>query len=170
LDNGGQPLVQHPAHDQDVVDALLYLLSEDCSCPTTSFTIIGHSCGAFLACSAAANPSIKPYVKALICLDGIYNLSYLKEEYPDYSSFLEQAFGKDELRWPKLDHKALDGIPILVAHSREDELLSLKQPREFYAMLGERKVDTVFNADTLKGKHDELLDQEEVLFLVLEAF
>lgn len=169
LSSSGQPLIQHPTHQEDVLSALQYLLSPDSPCPSNSITLIGHSCGAFLACLVAAHPSLNGAVKAIIGLDGIYNLSYLLEEYPDYAVFLHQAFGEDHV-WPKLDLKSLERIPILVAHSKEDELLSLKQSRWFFAKLGEREVDTVLDVDTLKGTHHESLDREEVRYLVLEKF
>ena len=159
--------MQHPTHEDDVLSALLFLLSPDSPCPTESITLIGHSCGTFLCCSVAAHPSLQGAVKAIIGIEGIYNLPYLLEEYPDYDVFLRQAFNED---WPALDLTALRNIPIMIAHSKEDELLTLKQCRWMFASLGEREVDTVLDVDTLKGGHDDLLDLEAVRWLILEKF
>lgn len=130
---------------------------------------VGHSCGAYLCCAVAAHSSLQGAVKAIIGIEGIYNLPYLLEEYPDYDVFLRQAFGEPQ-NWPALDLKTLSKIPIMMAHSKEDELLTLKQCRWMCASLGDREVDTVLDVDTLKGGHDDLLDLEAVRWLILEKF
>ncbi|KAL9940423.1 hypothetical protein V8E36_001128 [Tilletia maclaganii] len=99
-------------------------------------------------------PTLRSHIHTYLLLDGIYDLDALLEEYPSYSSFVSQAFERpngegpverprDRYRvanvtsWPFAQHyrspnppeKEGEDIPrIRIAHSRDDELLSLAQP------------------------------------------
>lgn len=79
--------------------------------------------------------------------DGIYDLISLLDEYPSYRSFVAEAFPLDDkargseahqLRCASItswlcreeDYCAGDGPRIWIAHSKDDELLSVRQSRE----------------------------------------
>lgn len=122
---------------------------------------------------------LRAAIKGVICVDGIYDLSSLITEYPDYRGFVTEAFGEDEGRWRRESpgtwewKKQERGAKVLVVHSKEDDLLSLRQPNEFIAHLrtsikgnDDRTVDVDF--ETLRGSHDDLLRRTELPRLIAD--
>lgn len=119
--------------------------------------VVGHSAGAFMAASLVLRPppsptppsysvppAVRHAVRGIICVDGIYDLPALLAEYPSYDSFVHEAFGSDPrvlahespARWSLYDKGDGDDgrrrdLRVVVLHSRNDELLSLRQPRLF---------------------------------------
>lgn len=83
--------------------------------------------------------------------DGIFSVSALLKEYPDYDGFVAQAFlpqpspAKYDVvsceNWPL----ALDGKQLHVWHSRDDELLSFKQSLDIILHL-DSKLSTAASA------------------------
>lgn len=153
--------------------------------------LVGHSAGAFMALSAlltppplaaplrpefAVPPGVRAAVAGVVCSEGIYDLPTLLEEYSDYAGFVVDAFGGDGARYAResparwrLPGQGAEGgararaVRILVLHSREDELLSLRQPEWFVANVqglleeaGTERGTIEFDYDSLRGKHDEV--------------
>ncbi|TKY90156.1 hypothetical protein EX895_000154 [Sporisorium graminicola] len=140
----------HPVHAQDVNAALSFLRSRP-DVPHKDWVVVGHSIGAWLTLAAiiggearTANSeypkpmplpdsSAREAIKTCVLVDGIYSVSSLLKEYPDYEGFVAQAFlpqpgpaNYDVVScetWPL----ALEGKTLHVWHSRDDELLSFKQ-------------------------------------------
>lgn len=121
--------------------------------------------------------NIRQAVNVWILVDGIYDLDDLLAEYPDYAGFVSQAFvplgdpplamgGDERLRavsipaWPAA-HESGDARVIL-AHSKDDELLTLRQTRGAAEYLRDTLKGHEIQEDhgTLTGKHDDLLQTQ----------
>lgn len=126
-------------------------------------------------------------VKGYGFLDGIYDLSGLIAEYPGYDFFVHKAFGVTE-GWAEASVSTLDqqgvekqletldggakdlkGKKLLVAHSKEDELLTERQSRLWERWLKDvvwipsRSADGPglwYDDTTLQGTHDGCLQHE----------
>jgi hypothetical protein len=146
-------------------------------------------------------PSIRQAITGIICIDGIYDLPTLLSEYPSYSSFVDEAFpaggavlaAESPARWQLPEDDEREGrtrvkVLVLVLHSKEDELLSLNQPRVFLRRLkqlygsrsgdgpekesadaplsGKEELDLPDNVEvdfgSVTGTHNGLLEREEV--------
>lgn len=154
------PSDPHPAQVQDVVSGLsllagplLPLEQGEAKWRRDGIVLIGHSAGAFMAASLilkpppspsfSVPPSVRLAVKGVLCVDGIYDLPTLLDEYPSYASFIGEAFGSDPTalahespaRWTAHGDERGRSVRIVVLHSRTDELLSLRQPRVFLRQL-----------------------------------
>ncbi|GAC96699.1 alpha/beta hydrolase fold protein [Pseudozyma hubeiensis SY62] len=140
----------HPVHAEDVNAALKFLHGRK-DVPQNDWIVVGHSIGAWLALAAIIdgepragngehpkpmpppNSGARECIKTCVLVDGIYSVSNLLKEYPDYEGFVAQAFlpqpGPSNYdvvsceTWPL----ALQGKDFHVWHSRDDELLSFKQ-------------------------------------------
>lgn len=143
------PEVINPTHYEDCICAInkiltLYIPQE--------VHILGHSCGAFIAGQIADKLPLTP--TKLICLEGIYFLNELIEEYPSYASFVNEAFRSNTSTstqpYPQINWTQLP--PITIIQSLEDELLSISQST---------KLSTLINTPIIKvcGKHDEVFEQ-----------
>ncbi|GAA5979792.1 hypothetical protein JCM11641_002695 [Rhodosporidiobolus odoratus] len=112
--------------------------------------------------SFAVPAAVRRAITGIICIDGIYDLPSLLAEYPSYHYFVDDAFGKDDevlasespARWDRYeDDKYEDGkqenrkMRVLVLHSMEDELLSLRQPRVFL-----RRLKQLYGAEERDGR------------------
>ncbi|EOD46064.1 putative alpha beta hydrolase fold-3 protein [Neofusicoccum parvum UCRNP2] len=104
----------HPTHVHDVATALRWLRAEygvggrGAALPTRDYVVVGHSCGATLACQlldgwlADEDPAAMEAPVGVAGLCGIYNLPLLAENHagvPAYEEFLQAAFGGDESVW-----------------------------------------------------------------------
>ncbi|GAA6033400.1 hypothetical protein JCM8097_006732 [Rhodosporidiobolus ruineniae] len=200
---------------------LLRLEDGEAKWDRSKLIIAGHSAGAFMAASLVLRPPSSPSsssasaspvpppsfsvptvvrraITGIICIDGIYDLPSLLDEYPTYASFVNEAFGVDPAvlaaespaRWELYDDDAAEGRKerVLVLHSKEDELLSLRQPRVFLQRMkqlygsGKQEGGNEKTADdpvdereeqdlpdnvevdfgSVRGTHDELLRTEEL--------
>lgn len=127
------PAVTHPSHIQDLASALLTL-------PSSSHLILmGHSCGSFLISSLLfdhrhdkVTEALRSRIIGFIASEPIFDPADLLDEYPDYREFLKGAFGSEEaVRTQGAETNRWSGkgeLKVLVSHTREDELLSLRQP------------------------------------------
>ncbi|GAA5934579.1 hypothetical protein JCM3775_000394 [Rhodotorula graminis] len=159
------PTDPHPAQVQDVVAGLsllagplLPLEQGEAKWRRDRIVIVGHSAGAFMAASLVLDPprpppspsftvppAIRLAIAGIICVDGIYDLPSLLDEYPSYASFVHDAFGSDPAalahespaRWSAHDDERGRTVRVVVLHSRADELLTLRQPRVFVRRLRE---------------------------------
>lgn len=129
---------------------------------------------------------VRQSIQALIAVDPIVDLVELIDEYPTYAYFIEEAFGADRSTWEadsparwglydlKEEKTEQDYLRILLLHSRQDELLSLRQPRYLVSRLvpllgienrgppvGEGGGEGVKGSlevdfETIQGKHERL--------------
>ena len=191
------PTFPHPAQALDSVAGLEILTSSNrLPCEGTSarwnrnsIYVIGHSVGAFIALSLVLQPPkgskldgavssvIRRAIRGVVCVDGIYDLPSLLEEYPDYKGFVGDAFGaaldgayleqESPARWELVDETGGLDLRILVLHSREDELLSLRQPGDFATGLeklldGKGRGSVEIDYESLKNGHAQLLLRDEL--------
>ncbi|RKP14807.1 Alpha/Beta hydrolase protein, partial [Piptocephalis cylindrospora] len=129
---------QHPAHLDDLTQALTHLSSQG----VTRLHLIGHSCGATLAAQLTLDHRIPPnlQLQSVAGIEGIYDLPALVNDFPSYADhFVNDAFGKDPAQWTKASpaHMILSPsacfapIPWLLIQSMEDELINLTQTSLF---------------------------------------
>lgn len=120
--------------------------------------------------------AIRQLVNAWVLVDGIYDLEDLLVEYPDYAGFVSQAFvpvgdpplqlgGDERLRaasipaWPAA--KGAGDAWVILAHSKDDELLTSRQTRGAADYLrGVLKGQIDEDLVGLTGKHDDLLQTQ----------
>jgi acetyl esterase/lipase len=176
---------KHPDHINDVLAAILHLQEtyrfED------RYILVGHSCGACLVLQVAMkrywgaqyesttglSMNVVPPL-AVLGIEGLYDLPALvkfHEEQPFYRSFVEHAFGSREEDWRAASPTSADlatswedGKLVVIAHSREDELVEWEQPDlmlkalEKEGLTSEGKKKRVVLLE-LRGKHDQVWEE-----------
>jgi kynurenine formamidase len=151
------PEVRHPEHQQDVIAALKYLTS---AYGMKQFVLVGHSAGACLAFQSGHIPGCK----GIIGVEGLYDLSELVNEYPQYRDLVEEAFGTDERVWveasPSHIVQHLSNLDVLLVQSTEDELLSRRQTELMYS--SSKKVElNVRDVAWIHGTHASAIASQE---------
>lgn len=136
------PKVQHPKHIEDVAFAYGHLANNVQGFDPNRIVVMGHSAGAHMCGLMAADPDMlmrvgtnkDHYPKAMIGLEGIYDIPALVKVWPTYKNwFVEKAFGAED-KWLAASPTQ---IPILLkskwllVHSTGDELVDKKQSEEF---------------------------------------
>ncbi|TKA28682.1 hypothetical protein B0A50_03009 [Salinomyces thailandicus] len=172
----------HPDHINDVLAALHYL--QDTFHFSHEYLLVGHSCGATLALQVAmsrnwaahrestqaSQPNVVPPV-AILGVEGLYDLPALVENHSDqpvYKDFVANAFGPDEAQWAATSPTSGDyeaswptGKLVVLAHSREDELVEWDQVDRMHRALRTQGFDEAQGDQRLKlvelsGKHDQV--------------
>ncbi|GAA94442.1 uncharacterized protein L969DRAFT_80197 [Mixia osmundae IAM 14324] len=185
---------KHPEHTLDIIAAIDYLCADRVASVEQNeqlwdrhrVIVIGHSCGAFIAASLAMQPPhdfhsffdathVRHRIKAWILVEGIFDLASLLEEYPSYIYFVERPFGqlRKEIS-PSHWQLAREQTRMLLLHSRDDELLSLRQPQGFnlhLASLHSPQLELEVDFESLTGAHDALLNttQDSLLLYVVSS-
>lgn len=171
------PSVKHPAHLQDIVEGVKYLLK---TYNVNSVNYVGHSVGATLILQmlreldqeSGQDPKQEEsgvVIKNCYLLDGIFDIPELLSEYPSYSSFVEEAFTSKKLytEATAIYGTQFTGINRLsIIQSLDDELLSENQSDK----LAEYLENTATNFSIQKGHwglHEEVYRNKEVFDLVL---
>jgi kynurenine formamidase len=158
------PPVVHPAHQEDIIAALVFLKERY---GMQEFILVGHSAGACLAFQASHISGCKGIVGA----EGIYDLNELVAEYSDYDYFIEDAFGKDKSKWRQaspteiITDRNLSNLTVLLIQSTEDELLSPRQTERMYSVLKRTNVHLQDIAWT-RGTHDTSITTPEFCTIV----
>jgi kynurenine formamidase len=155
------PDVQHPAHQLDVIASLKFLKQEY---GMDEFILIGHSAGACLAFQSAEHVST---CRAIIGIEGIYDLRDLVQEYPNYEDFVESAFGKDKGLWATASpiHIATrwsncSDVVVQLIQSMEDELLGPRQAEQMFSILQQHSVN-LQEIGWIHGTHDSSIASSE---------
>lgn len=119
-----------------------------------------------------------PFFSKVILLDGIYNITLLLEEYPDYEFFITEHFGNSEKgkqscnsisSGKKLSEESLGGWyflqKIIIVQSTKDELLSTKQSKNMEQWLRnyECNVDSIYEDF---GAHNNVYRNPKVAKLI----
>ncbi|PWN42345.1 alpha/beta-hydrolase [Ceraceosorus guamensis] len=218
---GGQVL--HPAHAHDAFRAVEFLLVEDPKHPPEEWrktfdasrtVLVGHSVGAHMVAAMSLNAASKSTtseadavapmpslgrqargrIRAWVGVSGIYSIISMLRAYPEYISFVEQAFGNGAQKGDAAERylpasleswtlampgtyaaPAHNAPKVHLLHSREDELLSVGQTTEAAEHL-QRLLETqggsvTVDLDSYKGTHDGSLQTEayfETLLSILK--
>lgn len=111
--------------------------------------------------------SVGLWPASVVGIEGIYDLVDLVDEYPDYSSFIEGAFGNERGVWESASPGWVGvvgwegwGGRVVLVQSEEDELLSWRQTVGFREAVdnGRGRVTAV----CAKGRHDDVPGGREV--------
>lgn len=165
------PAIKHPCHLEDVVAGLNYLCSEF---GITHTHLVGHSVGATLILQMIqiARGKLAAPIRVHNCylIDGIYDIPELLQEYPDYRSFVLEAF---ELQSAYTDATAIYDRPmpkctsLFILQSRQDELLSSRQTETLIHHLQDADICGSY---TLQwgdwGKHEEVYKNRDLFRVV----
>lgn len=183
---------RHPDHINDVLHAILHL--QETYAFRDRYILVGHSCGACLVLqvamkrywgsqyesTSALEMNVAPPL-AILGIEGLYDLPALvkyHEKQPFYRHFTESAFG-DSQNWTAASPSHSDfsqswenGRLVVIAHSREDELVEWEQPELMLKSLysqgfkdsGKRRVKLL----ELRGKHDEVWQEGKEVARAIE--
>lgn len=185
------PEVRHPVHIQDVVLALDRIYKDT---PTELILFVGHSAGATLILqllnlslikdSSEANSSISDDLTLPVGLttalhnfyfvDGIYDIPELVKEYPDYESFVSDAFScqthyRNVTQLDIENFNAFEFQPrgVIIVQSKQDELLSSRQSNLFAEFLSKHALEfTLYKEDW--GTHEEVYRRSELASIIVE--
>jgi acetyl esterase/lipase len=171
----------HPDHIQDVLSALAQL--QQTYKFGERYILVGHSCGATLAFQVAMDrhwkqsasaEEVKPELSpplAILAIEGIYDIPALVEynrKEPYYRTFVTNAFGPDEGVWQAASPTSADlntswpsGRLVVIAHSREDELVEWQQVDLVLESLQKQDFNTESESRRMKllelsGTHDQV--------------
>lgn len=154
------------------------------------YTLCGHSVGCTFITQimeyekyvgANQRPAIMDHIRKCVFLDGIYCIRELNDEYPEYAFFIEEQFGNMQVALAECNSvgNSVQAISvrelyrklneIVIVHSTEDELLSLRQPQMFHTWL----VDVcAVDQSTLRthyaayGRHNDVYENAAVAVLI----
>jgi acetyl esterase/lipase len=133
------PGVVHPAHAEDVANALglLHRKAATYGYDSGRIFVVGHSAGGHIAATIATDSKLLAIAKpaGFVGLEGIYDIPDLAKRWPTYPDwFLKKAFGTDPSAWPKASPTRLKLVskrPWLIVHSSGDELVDVGQAEGF---------------------------------------
>jgi len=187
--------LQHPAHAQDVLQMLTFLLSW--SGPQGSQSppydpkriyLIGHSCSAhMLACILLDSPesalvpsaALLRAVRGVVLSEGIYDIDTLVKSFPIYRDwFIRETFGS----LPSYDRYSTTRMALregakhiywMILHSKGDTLINVLQSQAIYDHLqslhegGLQGGDQIVkNWDDLEDEHNAVLQSEKYIQIV----
>ncbi|KAK0353619.1 hypothetical protein LTS16_017590 [Friedmanniomyces endolithicus] len=174
---------RHPDHINDVLAAILYL--QETHHFEDRYILVGHSCGATLAFQVAMKRywgsqyestfalelNVVPPM-AVLGVEGLYDLVALVKHHSgesEYRDFVSNAFGSDERVWA-----AVSPTSVVLAHSREDELVEWEQVELMERALraqgwGEASDGRSLKLIELRGKHDQVWEEGKELARAIEA-
>ncbi|CCG84576.1 protein of unknown function [Taphrina deformans PYCC 5710] len=158
----------------DIVEALHFLKR---NYDLKHCVLLGHSAGATLAIQVFHQ--FRREIMAMVLFNGIYDLVALVDEYPEYNKFVSAAFGDlDSSDWETASptHIMLhtDVKPqhlhelVILAHSLEDELLSMQQSDLFQRVLNKVWGEEI-QRKLIHGKHDDSPASRELQDISTEA-
>lgn len=146
--------VKDPAQVQDVACAINVIRWEY---RPDNIVVAGHSCGAFLAAQAYEEVSnTNAPITHIYGIEGIYYLDRMVDEYPSYESFVAEEFSDDREAWRKATPDWAKLPKLMLLHSKEDELLSLKIPQEV------QRATQCELIELPHGKHFEVVEELDI--------
>ncbi|PFH57136.1 hypothetical protein XA68_15476 [Ophiocordyceps unilateralis] len=155
---------RHPLHLRDVRAGLRLLLTEYSLITDHGYVLVGHSAGATLALQLLLliqdeNEDDVPPPLAVVAIAGIYDLVGLNDRFTgQYTDFMTAAFGPSQDVWraaSPIHHVASwpTRIPLILAHSPDDDLVDATELRNMAVRLADAGVDVGLVSD-LVGDHD----------------
>ncbi|CAG8691141.1 35829_t:CDS:1 [Gigaspora margarita] len=179
------PEIKHPMHINDVAAAIYWIYSncDKYGYRSDSMYLVGHSVGAFLSAQLIFIPEyrikeLSNSIRGVVGIEGIYDIPTLLERWPDYTRFVEPAFGTDPEIYKSASpqyHSIKDAAtiipPYLIIHSLEDELVDIGQANDFYKYVEQicKKNESYVECETgIKGTHDGILNERELEQRIVE--
>lgn len=182
--------IRHPVHMNDIIEAVNFLKR---NYDLQKCILVGHSAGATLAVQIFHH--FRREILSMVLFNGIYDLVALVEEYPEYNSFISAAFGELDKRYilligryytnlnsdwrsasPSYIIETTDIKPVhlhelvVLAHSHDDELLSMQQTDMFEQVMNAAWGEKVHRAE-IYGKHDDSpqsIELQNILNMVID--
>ena len=182
--------LQHPAHTQDILQLLTFLLSwpgpAGCESPPYNpdkIFLMGHSCGTHMLASIildSSEPALMPSpellraIRGVIFSEGIFDIDALLQSFPTYRDwFIANAF--DDL--PNYNPYSVTSMPLregashihwIIIHTRGDTHVDMRQSEGMYENLrslqGAGRV--LKSWDDLEDEHDAVLQSGKFLQIV----
>ncbi|CAM0137797.1 unnamed protein product [Umbelopsis sp. WA50703] len=167
--DNGEPVIQHPTHILDTIEAIQYLQSKYLG---RKLFLIGHSAGGHIIFSIALKPQFQVNnIDGFIGVEGIYDIPLLLDTFPDYSDFIEQAFGKDSSKYKEASVVGFKPVPvsspITLLYSPDDELVDPGQHLSMEKFLKSENIPVTVSTELI-DKHDECLITDKLTELVTE--
>ncbi|KAI9819010.1 MAG: hypothetical protein M1826_001225 [Phylliscum demangeonii] len=181
--------VTHPAHRDDVLEALVFLQRRYAF--GHRYLLVGHSCGATLAWQvvmpdegASSAPGWPARPRGVVGVAGIYDFQGLRERHrhlPGYEDLLHNAFGPAwesesaaPVVWLQRVGRLRDTWPeaelVVLASSERDELVEMEQASMMAQALRETRHRTLNRTDeliTLHASHDAICSEGTELAMVI---
>ncbi len=177
--------LQHPAHAQDVLQLLTFLLSwpgpAGCQSPPYNpdkLFLMGHSCSAhMLACIIldSSEPALMPSpellraIRGVIFSEGIYNIDALLQSFPTYRDwFIANAFGD----LSNYNQYAVTSTPLregashihwIIIHSKGDTLVDMRQSQGMYEHLRSLHEGNLGGSSRVLKSWDDLEDEHNAV-------
>ncbi|EMR11058.1 hypothetical protein PNEG_00656 [Pneumocystis murina B123] len=169
------PHVVHPEHLNDIKEAIAFLKK---SYKLSRCILIGHSAGATLGIQYfMLDNEAKNIVYCIICVEGIYDLLELVNEYPSYEDFVKLAFGDYRQDWIVASPSYLvsnylgsSACKIILIQSEEDELLSMRQTNIMAKAISHiQNPNITFSLKKVKGKHFDVIKNDDFFYIIKEV-
>lgn len=165
------PAVKHPCHLEDVVAGLNYLCSKF---GITHVHLVGHSVGATLILQLLQTARVKLAAPIRVdncyLIDGIYDIPELLREYPDYRSFVLEAFQLQSAYTKATaiyERPVPEGTRLFILQSRQDELLSSHQTETLIQHLQDTDKGGSYTVQWGDwGKHEEVYKNRDLIRVV----
>ncbi|QLG72792.1 hypothetical protein HG535_0D05010 [Zygotorulaspora mrakii] len=175
------PTVKHPTHICDVIENLYRLIKDK---GIKKLQLVGHSVGATLAWQVATATAtnelcsssekliyVQSCLTGLYLIDGIFSISELLDEYPEYIYFVSQAFQNNGKEFEELSY-SIKRLPCWISyihllHSYKDELLTLRQPRYMADLLQENAIPYISYFSDM-GLHNEVYENPKLARYLLD--
>ena len=151
-------------HDYDIMlDAVLQLLPEN-----EKLMVMGHSFGASLSIYGVAHSRYRNRISALISVSAFADYHQVAQE------MLSRSWLTWALQWPlslTIDNSyrpqdsvaLISPIPLLIMHSRQDEIIELHHARDLYAVAKQPKI-----LIEMEGDHNHAFNLEQNRELLLD--
>ncbi|KAH9063385.1 Alpha/Beta hydrolase protein [Lactarius vividus] len=177
--------LHHPAHAQDVLQLLTFLLSwpGPTGCQSLPYNpdklfLMGHSCSAhMLACmlldssepTLVPSPELLRAIRGVIFSEGIYNIDALLQSFPTYRDwFIADAFGD----LSNYNQYSVTSMPLcegashihwVIVHSKGDTLVDMRQSQGMYEHLRSLHEGSALGAGRVWNNWDDLGDEHNAV-------
>jgi kynurenine formamidase len=176
------PEIKNPLHVQDVAAAISWVSSyaKEYGYLDDRIYLVGNSAGAFISGQLVLNPEyLNSYdpnllgkIRGVIGVEGIYDLINILESYPKYIEFVEPVFGNDKniLKSASPQYISFNTKipPHLIIHSLDDELVGIDQSNNYFEHIKNSGGKVIEIETSLKGKHDEIMQTDELIQKIKE--
>ncbi|CAG8450287.1 11603_t:CDS:1 [Funneliformis mosseae] len=176
------PEIKNPLHVKDVASAISWisLNANKYGYRDDRIYLVGNSVGAFISGQLildpeylnSHDPNLLAKIRGVIGIEGIYDLVNLLKSYPKYIEFVKPAFGADEIILKSVSPQYININskipPYLIIHSLEDELVGIDQSNNYFEHIKDSGAEIVEIETSLKGKHEEIVQTDELIQRIVE--